>query len=1078
MSPTNQKGAAVTQAKFIRAGNLTFETEYRTSSPEKPSASKPAKRQKTYHDDGLGGVEGGGDDLVEGYNPDPPELASEPPRKTKTQQDYLEEWLQSHRDEWIAELLHHHEPRDRRTCQGCGTPKSGWRCVDCLGQPAFCEHCCVKEHLRHPFHRVESWDETHYSPNWLWATGLCLHLGHGGQPCPNPMLEHDEGDGDGGKGSDEIFGEHDSGWYESTTDFSYIAIPPEGKWNGGRVVTIVHTNGVHHLPVIRCGCAGREGEVICDFLRLGMLPASFNRIQTAFTTEVLNDSLLSFLECHTTANAFYAKLRRLTNYTFPESVRNRYMELHRMTRQWLHMKERIEHGFAHSGQTPGEGELAWFCCACPQPHINYKPKSAHDPRRWRSSKGDNDITLKHGEGHMVCSHRFHEYLKDVQAVETKNTCNQHKSLNDRSKITKGCDVTGVGSCACSLTWITAHAKQCPMAIFPKRTDYIIFGYDVNCQYSINHEVRVEKNADWLSFPEGLQGRIFYAVGTFHVHGHRPECYARFATSFIKNSGVRSAEILEVRWSVLNKAAGSLRYMTLQHHEEMLDALMNDINLEKYCEARGSFIEGKVGKQEKDAAEKRLTNVKAMDIYNSKLKKLPGRQDVELELRNDELASSAVPGISRWIVDAMEIEQDQLSIALDVKSLGDHATASQKLELVSRREAVSEKYNCLMEDAGKLFPHVLFEELEYRPTPRKAKSSGNEENNVIVPLPSRLVGTLPDDLEHIRSLEIKLRVAEANDALTKIRETIAYKSYVYMEKIRPYKSKKYKTRGWTTLRDTDTQLKLHVKHYKNARRALLDLPADQPVLTRFQDISKKEGHLKTVTAIAEPNAAGQSSAQTAWFWGVDVAGDSGKNAYMNDLHRVNWLRKKAFRDRWKEEIELLECEMVWIPNYFQYHGRQWRLRAVAAGRGKACSALKMAAMWDHLRDYAKSKFGAQGESREAMTFEFVDVPPELTEYDDGEANPDFVSEAGSSDKADYNGDESEEEPVFREPSLPGDTDDGWNGSDTSSDDARAYSQDASTDEDDHAVTEAIVGGRHRHTEVGWRTDDDDSEEMST
>lgn len=108
-------------------------------------------------------------------------------------------------------------------------------------------------------------------------------------------------------------------------------------------------------------------------------------------------------------------------------------------------------------------------------------------------------------------------------------------------------------------------------------DFVIFGYDVNCQYKVNHEKRVERNSEWLSFPEGLEGKIFYAIGTFHVHGHRPECYARYATSFVKHSGVRSAEILEVRWSVLNKAAGSLRYMTPQHREEMLDALMNDTN---------------------------------------------------------------------------------------------------------------------------------------------------------------------------------------------------------------------------------------------------------------------------------------------------------------------------------------------------------------------------------------------------------------------------------------------------------------------------------------------------------------------
>lgn len=116
-------------------------------------------------------------------------------------------------------------------------------------------------------------------------------------------------------------------------------------------------------------------------------------------------------------------------------LQNRYTELHRMTRQWLHMKEHIEHGFAHNGKTPGEGELAWFCCACPQPDINYKRKEPDDERRWlghhsyvcdgcftlvhqRFAKGENDVTLKDGEGFLVCSHRFEQYLADVRPVET------------------------------------------------------------------------------------------------------------------------------------------------------------------------------------------------------------------------------------------------------------------------------------------------------------------------------------------------------------------------------------------------------------------------------------------------------------------------------------------------------------------------------------------------------------------------------------------------------------------------------------------------------------------------------------
>ena len=108
-------------------------------------------------------------------------------------------------------------------------------------------------------------------------------------------------------------------------------------------------------------------------------------------------------------------------------------------------------------------------------------------------------------------------------------------------------------------------------------EFIVFGYDVNCQFCVNHPARIERNSDWIHHPEGLEGKIYYVIGTFHVHGHRPECFHRYATYFLKHAGWRSAEILEVRWSVLNKAASSLRYMTIPHMFEMLDALMNDIN---------------------------------------------------------------------------------------------------------------------------------------------------------------------------------------------------------------------------------------------------------------------------------------------------------------------------------------------------------------------------------------------------------------------------------------------------------------------------------------------------------------------
>lgn len=124
-----------------------------------------------------------------------------------------------------------------------------------------------------------------------------------------------------------------------------------------------------------------------------------------------------------------------------------------------------------------------------------------------------------------------------------------------------------------------------------------------------------------------------------------------------------------------------------------------------------------------------------------------------------------------------------------------------------------------------------------------------------------------------------------------------------------------------------------------------------------------------------------------------------------VHRVNWLRKKAYRDRWLEELELLQCEMVWIGNYFKYQSKEWKLLAIGAGVGKSCSAFKTSEMWDHLHDYALARFENRGDVRELMTFEEVIVPQELTDhagverhYESSDSGAEDTDETGS-DKPD-------------------------------------------------------------------------------
>jgi len=69
------------------------------------------------------------------------------------------------------------------TC-GCGKGPDTWKCLDCFGNRTFCVGCCRLQHTSMPFHRVQKWNGFCFADEWLIHTGLVLHIGHRGQPCP------------------------------------------------------------------------------------------------------------------------------------------------------------------------------------------------------------------------------------------------------------------------------------------------------------------------------------------------------------------------------------------------------------------------------------------------------------------------------------------------------------------------------------------------------------------------------------------------------------------------------------------------------------------------------------------------------------------------------------------------------------------------------------------------------------------------------------------------------------------------------------------------------------------------------
>jgi KDZ transposase family protein len=197
----------------------------------------------------------------------------------KGQNDYLGQFIQ-HENSYMNHLLNMEMPPTILTCNTCGCSDAGFRCLDCFGSNWLCQPCLIKCHGQHPFHRPQHWKDGSFENVSLCDLGFILILGHSSSGCYCP-------DGD------NLFGD--------------------------RKMTLIHTNGIfkHCIRFCRCQGASSEHEQLFGHQ---LFPSTFDQPETAFTLDVLDYYGIDAMECKTSGQSFFQKLRRVTNNAFPDDV--------------------------------------------------------------------------------------------------------------------------------------------------------------------------------------------------------------------------------------------------------------------------------------------------------------------------------------------------------------------------------------------------------------------------------------------------------------------------------------------------------------------------------------------------------------------------------------------------------------------------------------------------------------------------------------------------------------------------------------------------------------------------------------
>ncbi|KAI6120107.1 hypothetical protein EDD16DRAFT_1425103, partial [Pisolithus croceorrhizus] len=367
--------------------------------------------------------------------------------------DYICKWL-PHKEDFLRILLDLEAPPLPCTCKICG--KDGvYRCPDCMHQPLLCTDCCHLMHAAHPFHRVQQWTGDFFKDSALHMTGLQLHLGHDGAPCPSASMNvqatlsrHSQ-----------LAGLDEEEW----EDIDYIPLhlhPPVGS----KYLTVIDVTGVHFMLLRPCQCvnaASYHKQLLCAKL----YPSTFEKPSTVFTFLVLDDFLRDNVECRTSGMNYYSKLHWVTSSVFPHLVPCKLIRqligIIYVAWQWCLLKLLKWSGYQGNLNDSMKGDLALFCVACPQPGINLSTQANLDDWRYTrmvvmdgnfkvehmcERRPDDQVWLMDGHGFMVSIITCGAHSLTVQQ---KSACNNHKVISQASASHGKLNSTGVGATACA-----------------------------------------------------------------------------------------------------------------------------------------------------------------------------------------------------------------------------------------------------------------------------------------------------------------------------------------------------------------------------------------------------------------------------------------------------------------------------------------------------------------------------------------------------------------------------------------------------------------------------------------------------
>ncbi|KAJ7475078.1 hypothetical protein B0H11DRAFT_2158575 [Mycena galericulata] len=743
------------------------------------------------------------------------------------------------------------EGRGRRalwqTCGGCGAESPAFRCRDgdCTGRQLFCATCIVSQHWALPLHWIEEWVVINFERRSLKELGLRVQLGHPpGQGCAFRWSVHD--------------------------DF-----------------TVIHTNGIHNVKLDYCGC-GKAAEERDQLLDACWWPATPKEPGTCCTFTTLRQ----FQTLNTTGKVsgydYYRTLEALTDNTGLKKIPDRRRQFMRIVREWRNVQMFKRAGRAHDPtgiEGTKNGELAQFCHACPQPGKNLPPGWRNEPKetawyflqagqdanfrlRGRMVSSDaRDPTLGQGLAYFVDKVPYMEHIKNYVNQDEISSCSGFAAMFLANlKRVKGLRTSGVGGVTCTRhnMWLPngmgdlqKGERFCNMdwilcsSLHNCEVLYIIFTYDISCQYYKNFWDRMRKLPEYLHLNIPPSNLFFY-VPNFHLPAHQEICHAPFSLHFAPGAGLGNGEGIEQNWENSNGAANQTKQMGPGSRQDTLDDILGAHNYRK-TRALGRILMKRLLEANKEAVRQRrafvafdaglegaepgITKEWAQDeaLWQAdRTKPCPYRvmrtgksmKDVELELAREEFEETASnvqvvheSSRSMFVVMGLEIEESQRTLELEIKAKK-AATAYQALDFQKRRNAINKKIDRFRQLQGIYMPG-LRDELSEEQLVLLTTNAKKEVESIKLFLPSALSSERAWEnacAPRVAGIEARLRFVEATDALEELRRSLRMRTVTNRFKVKNVTGQRANTRAQGIQHQVDVRIHAAKLRYRYSREA--------------------------------------------------------------------------------------------------------------------------------------------------------------------------------------------------------------------------------------------------------------------